>query len=183
MSERIDGMDIIPLEEYFSTDGAREESEKKHALPSAPEFPLDALPRPMRDLAKKAADSISCPIDYVATTALATAAGRIGSTRVARVKQGWEEPPILYIAQVGPSGDGKTPAQKEATLPITNQQRKLYAQHKNDLKEYEEECRNYEVEKAQARKEGTAPGEPPIKPYLSSLFVQDTTPEGLVKVL
>jgi len=84
MPDRIDGIDIIPVEEYFSKNGAGEEQEV--SLPKAPKFPLDALPAPIAGLARVGAESISCPEDYLAVAALTVAASAIGVTRVVRIR-------------------------------------------------------------------------------------------------
>jgi hypothetical protein len=188
MPDRIDGMDVYGLEEYFrkhNSDAAVGDQEpgKDADLPEAPKFPLDALPEPIRDLAVAGAKSISCPEDYVACAALGVAAGAIGSTRVARIKNSWQEPPILYLGLCGPSGDGKTPAETEASLPIHDKQKAFFSAYEEARKRYEEEMREYKVEEVAARKEGRAADAPPEKPIFRSVFVQDTTPEALAKNL
>src|SRR5215208_1868115 len=181
MPDRIDGIDIIPVEEYFSKNGAGEEQEV--SLPKAPMFPLDALPDPIAELARVGAESISCPEDYLAVAALTVATSAIGVTRVARIKSSWLEPSILFTALIGPSGDGKSPAEQEATLPISKKQKSLFAKYKLAMKKYAESLREYKVEEKKANKENRVADAPPEKPTFESVFVQDVTPEALVAAL
>ena len=181
MPDRIDGIDIIPVEEYFSKNGAGEEGEA--TLPKAPMFPLDALPDPIAELARVGAESISCPEDYLAVAALTVVTSAIGVTRVARIKSSWLEPSILFTALIGPSGDGKSPAEQEATLPISKKQKSLFAKYKLAMKKYAESLREYKVEEKKANKENRVADAPPEKPTFKSVFVQDVTPEALVAAL
>jgi hypothetical protein len=56
-----------------------------------------------------AAAAASCPPDYVALPLLASASALIGHARWAQATAGWIEPPHLWCASVGDSGDGKSP--------------------------------------------------------------------------
>src|SRR5215208_342989 len=181
MTDRIDGIDIIPAEEYFSENGKVEE--KTAPLPPPPKFPLEALPEAMSELARDGAKAIQCPEDFLAVAVLGAAAAAIGSSRVARIKSSWLEPSVIFAGIIGPSGDGKSPAEKEATLPISEKQKDLYRSYKAELRKYEQKLREHKVEEKTAAKEGRAADPPPKKPYLQSTFVQDTTPEALVKAL
>src|SRR5215211_859747 len=181
MPDRIDGIDIIPVEEYFSKNG--KEEKKEAPLPPAPRFPLDALPEPIAELADLGAEALSCPEDYLAVTAFTVATSAIGVTRVARIKNSWLEPAIVFTALIGPSGDGKSPAETEATLPISRKQKSLFAKYKLAMRKYEQALREHKVKEKKANKEGRAAEEAPEKPSFESTFVQDITPEALVSAL
>ena len=181
MPDRIDGIDIIPVEEYFSKNGNK--AEKEASLPKAPRFPLEALPKPIAELSRVGAESISCPEDYLAVAGLVVAASAIGVSRVARVKSSWLEPSIIFAALIGPSGDGKSPAEQEATLPIVRKQKSLFAKYKLAMKKYEESLREHKVREKKANIEERVADAPPDKPSFESVFVQDVTPEALVSAL
>lgn len=55
------------------------------------------------------AAAASCPPDYVAAPLLASVSALIGHSRWAEATPGWIEPPHLWIAAVGDSGNGKSP--------------------------------------------------------------------------
>jgi hypothetical protein len=57
----------------------------------------------------EAAAAAACPPDYVALPLLAGVSALIGHARWAQATPGWKEPPHLWAASVGDSGDGKTP--------------------------------------------------------------------------
>jgi hypothetical protein len=56
-----------------------------------------------------AAAASAAPVDYVALPLLAIASTLIGNARWAQATPGWFEPPHLWTAAVGDSGDGKSP--------------------------------------------------------------------------
>jgi hypothetical protein len=56
-----------------------------------------------------AAAAAACPPDYVALPLLASVSTLIGHARWAQATPGWIEPPHLWMATVGDSGDGKSP--------------------------------------------------------------------------
>lgn len=58
---------------------------------------------------KAAAEAAACPLDYVAAPLLASVAALIGHARWAQASAGWSEPPHLWLAAVGDSGNGKSP--------------------------------------------------------------------------
>ncbi len=57
----------------------------------------------------EAAAAAACPPDYVAAPLLAAASVMIGNARWAQAAPGWREPPHLWCASVGDSGQGKSP--------------------------------------------------------------------------
>jgi hypothetical protein len=56
-----------------------------------------------------AAEAAACPPDYVAAPLLASVSALIGHARWAQATPGWAEPPQLWVAAVGDSGNGKSP--------------------------------------------------------------------------
>jgi hypothetical protein len=72
-------------------------------------FPLAVLGPEWMSWVKFAAEAACCPIDYVAAPLLASASALIGHSRWAEAWPGWAEPPHLWLAAVGDSGDGKSP--------------------------------------------------------------------------
>ena len=75
-----------------------------------PPFPLDLLAQPWRDWVGDTARAVGAPADYVAQAVLAAAAGIRGGTLRIRISSAWEEPLLLWLALVGPSSSGKSPA-------------------------------------------------------------------------
>ncbi len=152
-------------------------------LPSAEPFPVDALPGPCRKLAREAAAAISCPPDLVAVPMLVTLGSAIGNSRVVKLKGGWEEGATLYGAAIADPGEKKTPALKEAVRPAMKQQAALRNTYREKQDEYKRECREYEVERKDAAKQGIVAPPPPEEPTMQRTVVEDTTVEALAVVL
>lgn len=85
---------------------------------SRPEFPLDAMPRPVSEFALSVWRSFGCPLECAAAGCLAAMSGAIGATRQLEIQPGWREQASLYICLLGPSGSGKTPALFHAVRPL-----------------------------------------------------------------
>src|SRR5262249_53519434 len=56
----------------------------------------------------RAAEAAACPVDYVAAPLVAAVSALIGNARWPQAAT-WEEPPHLWLAAVGDSGNGKSP--------------------------------------------------------------------------
>ena len=77
---------------------------------SAPRLPLEIFGESWSLWLIEAAASAACPVDFVVATLLATASAAIGNARWPRAWPGWEEPPHLWCASIGNSGQGKSAA-------------------------------------------------------------------------
>jgi hypothetical protein len=75
----------------------------------APCLPLDIFGDKWARWIEGAAEAASAPVDYVVAPLLAAASSLIGHARWAQAKLTWVEPPHLWCASVGDSGDGKSP--------------------------------------------------------------------------
>lgn len=95
------------------------------AIPPAPPFPLEVLPPPLQRFVREVAQAKHAPLDYAAAPLLAIAGGAIGASRALTIKPGWSERPCLWCAVVAPPGSAKTPAIKDAALPVYEEQGRL----------------------------------------------------------
>jgi hypothetical protein len=73
-----------------------------------PDLPVDVF-GPWQTWLPEAAKAAAAPTDYIASTLLAVASALIGNARWP-ILGNWSEPPHLWCASVGDSGDGKSPA-------------------------------------------------------------------------
>ena len=76
----------------------------------APPFPLETLPHRWAKWTEAAAEGSGAPVAYSACALLAFAAGAIGNAARVSPWPGWSEPAVLWLALVGESSDGKSPA-------------------------------------------------------------------------
>jgi len=75
-----------------------------------PEFPIELFEGFWRDWITLAAAGASAPVDYTGCSLLACSATLIGHARWVSPWKGWNEPPVLWIGNVGDPSSGKSPA-------------------------------------------------------------------------
>ncbi len=149
----------------------------------APEFPIDALPKPVARLVKEAAAAIGCPPDAIGLSALVALGSALGNSRTIQPKKGWTESATIYGAVVADSGEKKTAAIATTTNVVQKLENKLNREHDEALDEHAREMREYEVERKDAAKQGLAATPPPRPPIAKRVHVNDTTVEALIPIL
>jgi hypothetical protein len=152
-------------------------------LPSAPEFPVDAMPAGCRMLIREASEAIGCPPEFVALPMLAVLASAIGNSRVVELKPGWEEKAVVFATVIGDPAAKKSPAAKVATKPAKQLQVELRNVYQAKREDYEREMLEHEKNKRELRKVGAADPRPPKEPVMERTVVDDTTVEALSRVL
>src|SRR5690242_7049580 len=113
---------------------------------TAPQLPLNVFGPAWGSWISTAAEAAACPPDYVVAPLLASVSVVIGHARWAQATPGWAEPPHLWLAAVGDSGDGKSPGADPLTrdvLPVI--ERKMRAEFPDRLREWRA---NSEINKA-----------------------------------
>lgn len=100
-------------------------------------LPVDKLPAVRRDLAHEGAVSLGFDEAFIALPALSVRASAIGDDRVVVVKNGWEEPSVLWTAVVAKSGGMKSPAIALALEPLQEAQDANFHALEAAWKEYE----------------------------------------------
>ena len=140
-----------------------------------PPFPIDMFSGDIRNFVKDSAKSLSCPIDFMGVFVLTVMANGIGSSRVIKIKDGWKEPPVLFTGIVAPPASKKSPAFKLALKPIFEIQKEMKLKYKKEKEIYDEEMERWESDKKSNSK--------PSKPMFGRNYVNDSTMEGLAKIL
>ena len=121
-----------------------------------------------------AAEAAACPPDYVAAPLLASSSALIGNARWPQATPGWSEPPHLWTAAVGDSGNGKSPGAHCLLLEVLPEiERRMQADFPDRLQawrigaELSKAAREaWQQEVRAAQKQGKAPPEPPLEPGL-----------------
>ena len=152
-------------------------------LPSAPEFPVDAMPAGCRMVIREASEAIGCPAEFVALPMLAVLATAIGNSRVLELKPGWEEKAVVFATVIGDPAAKKSPGAKVATKPAKQLQVELRNVYQAKREDYEREMLEYERDKRELRKLGKANPRLPKEPVMERTVVDDTTVEALIRVL
>jgi len=148
-------------------------------------FPLEVLPTSMRDYVQAGADSIGCDPALIAPHLLASFAAAIGNTRRARIKRGWDEPPVLWMATVARSGDKKSPGCDYGLKPLNAIQYELHRRWKKDAEQYDQDVAAYKsaTKQHKGQKASAPPPQEPEPPVEQQIVVDDTTVEALTDVL
>lgn len=71
-------------------------------------FPISLYPSKIQRIIREVNDCYGFPVDYVAAAMLVAVSVAIGNTHLARMKEGWDESAILYMALIGRPGANKS---------------------------------------------------------------------------
>ena len=71
-------------------------------------FPVSVFPKPIREIISETKATLNYPADFIASAICFTLSVGIGNNFVAKVKEGWNERAILYMAIIGRSGVNKS---------------------------------------------------------------------------
>ena len=162
-----------------------DEGESDRLPPPWKPFPSDALPPVIAELVVEGAAAIGCDEAYIALPCLVVAAGAIGNSRSAKVKEGWCEPSVLWGGVIGESGTHKSPAQDIALEPLHARDDQAQREHEEDLKVWRAEKLRHDVHLAAWRRKGAvgAPPAEPERPAGTRYVIVDATTEAVVKLL
>ena len=81
-------------------------------------FPISVFPEPIREIINETRSSLNYPSDFIASAIYFTLSVGIGNNFVAKVKEGWDERAILYMAIIGRSGVNKSHPLSFAMQPL-----------------------------------------------------------------
>ncbi len=143
-------------------------SRKSH-LQAPPRFPLEVFPKRAQAIIESVARAHTVPIEVPAAALLVLSGAAIGQTRALMIKRGWIEHPNLYLALVGRSGVGKSPATKRIFRPVFEMERLWYQNYQEQVKAMQEG--NEKSDPAQGR------------PTWRQLLLEDSSPEALSDAL
>ena len=81
-------------------------------------FPVSVFPKPIREIISETKATLNYPADFIASAICFTLSVGIGNNFVAKVKEGWNERAILYMAIIGRSGVNKSHPLSFAMRPL-----------------------------------------------------------------
>jgi hypothetical protein len=141
------------------------EAKSHRPIPSHRPFPVEALPKAVRQYVEGSAAAIGCDPALVALPVLAVLGAAVGNSRRIQLKKGWTEPAVVWATVLAPSGELKSPAFDAALAHVRRLQDAAVAEWRQAWRAY---------------KDAGAEGQPPIcRRYLTT----DTTVEALAVVL
>lgn len=130
------------------------------------EFPLGYFPDEVKNIVLEVCGVFNFSHEYLASAILSAAASAIGDSYCVEVKKGWTEHNSVFLAIVGRPGVNKSAPIKWALRPLQSHERKLYAQYKERIKEYQESEKDMKN-----------------LPPLIKTIMSDATPESVVSQL
>ncbi|MFR9545565.1 MAG: DUF3987 domain-containing protein [Rikenellaceae bacterium] len=141
------------------------------------EFPLSAFPQKFQDIAHSASHCMGYPLDFVAGAMLFASSVAFGNTHVVKVKEGWIESAILYMAIVGKAGTNKSHPMSFAMAP-------LFSHDAEKLRIFKQHYAEFQQLNTLSKKEREELGhsELPTPPHLTKFIVSDITQEGVAHV-
>lgn len=153
-------------------------------------FPSEVLPGPIRRFIEEGAEAICCPADFLGVPILVAAAAAIGTSRVLRLKVGWEEGPRFFAAIVGDPGTRKSPALRMCLSAFFEKQKQYLQQYTAAKELYAAKMVAYELENASWQKllktgeaDPTQRPMPPEEPTMPQVLTTDYTIEALALLL
>ncbi len=147
------------------------EQENLGYLPVPPPFPVEAFPPLLQKVIWEVAVAYAVPVEVVVAALLSASGGCIGRTRGIVIKDGWTEFANLWVATVGVSGLGKSPATNRIFHPIWQHEEQWHRDYKDAVKVYEAKLAEWKKDR-----ELPEPGDPPA---WRQLILDDATTEAL----
>ncbi|MDU1905825.1 MAG: DUF3987 domain-containing protein [Dysgonomonas sp.] len=138
------------------------------------DFPLHVLPSQLQEIVYATSERLNYPPDYIAMALCFVISTLTGNTHVAKLKEGWVEPAILYLALLGRPGTNKTHPLYFALRPLLDSDAVNVLKFKKEYKEYEK-ILSYSRKERDDRGIECIPDEPTLKKFV----VSDITPESL----
>jgi hypothetical protein len=186
---------IRDLKAFLGLDDADEGSAQvspPQKLPSALRAvpPLDPanLPDALKDAVIDMADRLQCPPDYLAVAMLCAAGAAVGN-RVGIFPyandESWEVYPALWGGTVGDPGSKKSPALKQALVPLQHLDSQAAQRYAQDMLIFEQATAQYEqaVKAWSTNKSVGLKPVPPAEPKRERYVVHDSTYQALGVIL
>jgi hypothetical protein len=174
-------MSTAAKELYASGYGDRVKLEPPVVLTNEPkaiiersEFPLDVYPLSIRNYITECNRTLGHSVDYMGSGLLWMLSVIIGNSQKVKVKNGWTECVVIWIAVVGRAGVGKTPAINSIISPLVDV-------NSREIREYRKLKEKYEAYE-KLNKDEKANAVEVRKPNRGQFIVNDVTIEALVEL-
>lgn len=136
------------------------------------DFPLEIFPKEIQFYISECATKLDSNIDYMGVSLLWLISVCIGNSMEIKVKNGWNENGVLWIAIVGKAGIGKTPSINNIIFPLQKMNSK-------EIKKYINESETFNFYSSLSKKEKEE--FPEVFPPKKTQFIaNDITLEALV---
>jgi putative DNA primase/helicase len=164
---------------------------------AAEEYPLDALPKNIRDAVEEFALHVKAPVSLIASSALATVSLVTQAYVRARRDETMENPVSLYMLTIAESGERKSTCDRHFMKVVRDHDLEQSERYKPELEIYKAELEAWEAKRAGHKsriQESTKKGkdtqadendlrslerDKPLPPRVPRLVYSDATPEAL----
>lgn len=147
---------------------------QKEALGDYIDFPLDIFPREFQKYILDCVETLDSNADFMGSSLIWALSLMCGNSYKIRVKQGWVESPIIWVAIVGDRGIGKSHSITNILYPLEKENTQSITRYNKDLEEYNK----YE----QLSKEEKLRVEEVKKPSKQQFIINDSTIEALIQL-
>ena len=142
--------------------------DKKEEMGNEYKFPVSIFPPVLQKLIHEANVSCNFPESYMGASMLLALSTAIGNTCTLKLKNNRVERPVIFLHLVGEPGSVKSHPLRFALQPIIDRDIENRLKFQKELDDYQQELKE---------------GGHPDKPTCTQRFVQDATPEALVKII
>ena len=146
-------------------------------------FPLDTLPRQLRLFVTEVSRSIGIDSANTAASVLSIVSGVIGRMFRLKIKTGYQEHAMLWVALIADSGLGKSPALDAARKPVDRLQIESWEKFKTEKEQYDADFEEYLRQQRNRKKEDYIAPVKPKEPVMANYSVSDATTEALLPIL
>jgi len=145
---------------------------------SGSEFPIQALPLQIQEIARVTSECLGYPLDFISSSLCFAMSVAIGNTHSVKIKEGWTESAILYVAIVGKAGTNKS-------HPLSYAMKPLLDHDANEARKFKELFKEYQDIASLSKKEREERGgvfEILEEPIQKRIVVSDVTPESIANI-
>ena len=141
---------------------------------SGSEFPIWVLPIKIQEIARVTSECLGYPLDFISSSLCFAMSVAIGNTHMVKIKDGWSECAILYVAIVGKAGTNKS-------HPLSFAMKPLLDHDANESRKFKELFKTYQDTISLSKKEREERGifETSDQPIQKKFIVSDITQESL----
>lgn len=137
-------------------------------------FPIQVLPQKIQEIARVTSECLGYPLDFISSSLCFAMSVAIGNTHTVKIKDGWSECAILYVAIVGKAGTNKS-------HPLSFAMKPLLDHDANESRKFKELFKTYQDTISLSKKEREERGifETSDQPIQKKFIVSDITQESL----
>jgi len=139
-------------------------------------FPADVFPEPIQEIIQAGLNRLDFPVDFVGASILSSISIAIGNTHKVKIKSGFIESPILYIAIVSPPGTNKTQALNFGLKPLINKDNSTFKEYQKQFDVYDMSLLKTPKDRAKMTLNETQ------KPVWKKFLLSDFTLEALAEL-